>query len=168
MPLTSCTTKIWRRCSGAFQRALEIQAQVITTEFRCRQQDGSYRYLEVVGQNRLSDPDIAGVVLNSRDISDRKRAEERWREGEKQYRLIFEGSPTPIWIADLETYKFLEVNEAAIQHYGYSREEFMARSTRDIRSGGETERYNKYFENVVKNGRETSWLRGLRPDQKNG
>jgi len=151
---------------AAFQSALENPGRVITHEFRCRHQDGSYRYLEVVGQNRLNDPDITGVVLNSRDITDRKRAEERWREGEKQYRLIFEGSPTPMWIVDLENYKFLEVNEAAIQHYGYTREEFMARSTRDIRSGGETERYTKYVENVVKKGTETFGRGGLWRHQK--
>src|SRR3569833_2870576 len=151
---------------AAFQSALDTPGRVITHEFRCRHQDGSYRYLEVVGQNRLNDPEITGVVLNSRDITDRKRAEERWREGEKQYRLIFEGSPTPMWIVDLENYKFLEVNEAAIQQYGYTREEFMARSTRDIRSGGETERYTKYIENVVKKGTETFGRGGLWRHQK--
>jgi len=151
---------------AAFQSAIENPGRVITHEFRCRHQDGSYRFLEVVGQNRLGDPDITGVVLNSRDISDRKRAEERWREGEKQYRLIFEGSPTPMWIVDLQNYKFLEVNEAAIQHYGYTREEFMTRSTRDIRAGGETERYNKYVENVIKKGPESSGRAGLWRHQK--
>jgi len=151
---------------AAFQSAIDNPEKVITHEFRCRHQDGSYRVLEIVGQNRLSDPDIAGVVLNSRDISDRRRAEERWREGERQYRVIFEGSPTPMWIVDLETYKFLEVNEAAIFQYGYSREEFMTRSTRDIRSGGETERYNKYVENVIKNGPATSGRAGLWRHQK--
>jgi two-component system, cell cycle sensor histidine kinase and response regulator CckA len=154
---------------AAFQSAVESPGKVITHEFRCRHHDGSYRFLEIVGQNCLNDPDIAGVVLNSRDISDRRRAEERWREGEKQYRLIFEGSPTAMWIVDLETHKFLEVNEAAINHYGYSREEFMGRATGNIRSGGETERYNKYVENVIKNGPETSGRAGLwRHQKKNG
>src|SRR6185437_4603387 len=55
-----------------FQRALENPGQVITTEFRCRRLDSFYCYLEVVGQNRLDDPEIAGVVLNTRDITDRK------------------------------------------------------------------------------------------------
>jgi PAS domain S-box-containing protein len=151
---------------GAFQRAIENPDQVITHEFRYRKQDGSYCHLEVVGQNHLNDPDISGVVINTRDISDRKRAEARLREGEKQYRLIFEGSPTPMWVMDLETYKFLEVNEAAIQHYGYGREEFLARSTRDIRSGGETERYVKYVEDIIKTNPETSGRAGLWRHQK--
>src|SRR6185437_15638109 len=57
----------------AFKRALENPDEVITHEFRCRCADESWCHLEVVGQNRLSDPEIAGVVLNTRDISDRKR-----------------------------------------------------------------------------------------------
>ncbi|HVZ17525.1 MAG TPA: PAS domain S-box protein, partial [Terriglobales bacterium] len=154
---------------GAFQRAIDHPDQVIIHEFRYRKQDGTYCYLEVVGQNHLNDPDISGVVINTRDISDRKRAEAGLREGEKQYRLIFEGSPTPMWVMDLETQKFLEVNEAAVQQYGYSREEFLARSTRDIRPGGETERYVKYVENVIKKNPETSGRGGLwRHQRKNG
>ncbi|MEI9962240.1 MAG: PAS domain-containing protein [Limisphaerales bacterium] len=38
-----------------------------------------------------------------------------------------------MWVFDLETLAFLEVNESAIQHYGYSREEFLAMTIRDIR-----------------------------------
>jgi PAS domain S-box-containing protein len=135
---------------AVFKRALENPGEVITHEFRCHHQDGSWCHLEVVGQNRLDDPEIAGVVLNSRDISDRKRAESRLREGEKQYRMIFEGSPTPMWVTDLETLRFLEVNEATVQHYGYSREEFLAMDGHDIRSTGETERYVRYINEVVR------------------
>jgi two-component system cell cycle sensor histidine kinase/response regulator CckA len=152
---------------GAFKRALENPQQVITQEFRCRRRDGSFCHLEAVGQNRLHDPEITGVVLNSRDISDRKRAEAGLLEGEKQYRLIFEGSPTPMWVTDLETSRFLEVNEAAVQHYGYSREEFLAKTAHDIRSTGETERYKKYVEEVVKKHPETNFGRvGLWEHQK--
>ena len=134
----------------AFQRALEHPDEVITHEFRCRKQDGSWCHLEVVGQNRLGDPEIAGVVLNTRDINDRKLAEAQLRESEKQYRLIFEGSPTPMWVTDLETLTFLEVNEAALQQYGYSRSDFLSMEGRGIRASGETERYANYINEVVK------------------
>jgi PAS domain S-box-containing protein len=155
---------------AAFKRALENPGEVITHEFRCHRQDGSWCHLETVGQNRLDDPEIAGVVLNSRDISDRKRAEAGRREGEKQYRLIFEGSPTPMWVIDLETLRFLEVNDATVQHYGYSREEFLAMGGKDIRSTGETERYIRYINEVVRKqpesgiGRAGMW----RHQKKNG
>ena len=75
-----------------------------------------------------------GIVINCRDVTDRWRAEEDVRSSEKQYRLLFQGNPNPMWVFDLETLAFLEVNEAATRHYGYSREEFLAMTIADIRS----------------------------------
>jgi diguanylate cyclase (GGDEF)-like protein/PAS domain S-box-containing protein len=51
----------------------------------------------------------------------------------EEYRLLFEGNPHPMWIFDQETMKFLKVNAAAVAHYGYSEEEFLAKSLREIR-----------------------------------
>jgi PAS domain S-box-containing protein len=56
-----------------------------------------------------------------------------------RYKSIFDGSPLPMWIFDTETLAFLDVNEAAIKHYGYTREEFLGMTIRDIRSGGSVE-----------------------------
>ena len=40
--------------------------------------------------------------------------------------MLFEASPLPMWVYDAETLAFLAVNDAAVRHYGYSREEFLA------------------------------------------
>jgi hypothetical protein len=67
------------------------------------------------------------------------KREENWNnreklaENEEKYRLLFENNPNPMWIYDLETLNFLEVNRAAIEHYGYTREEFLAMTLKDIR-----------------------------------
>ena len=47
--------------------------------------------------------------------------------------MLFEASPLPMWVYDAETLAFLAVNDAAIRHYGYSRDEFLAMTIRDIR-----------------------------------
>jgi PAS domain S-box-containing protein len=52
---------------------------------------------------------------------------------EEKYKTLFYKSPLPKWIYDQNTLQFLEVNEAAIRHYGYSQEEFMNMTIRDIR-----------------------------------
>lgn len=51
----------------------------------------------------------------------------------EQYRLAFERNPQPMWVYDLDSLSFIAVNDAAIEHYGYSREEFLAMTIRDIR-----------------------------------
>lgn len=55
---------------------------VVTAEFRLRHADGSWRTLEVVANNRLHDPSVRGIIVNSHDITDRVRAEEAIRASE--------------------------------------------------------------------------------------
>jgi PAS domain S-box-containing protein len=52
---------------------------------------------------------------------------------EGRYRMLFEHSPLPMWVVDIDTLRFLGVNEAAIELYGYSRAEFLGMSVRDVR-----------------------------------
>jgi PAS domain S-box-containing protein len=52
---------------------------------------------------------------------------------DERYRPLFALSPQPAWVYDRATLRFLEVNEAAVQHYGWSREQFLAMTIRDIR-----------------------------------
>ncbi len=55
------------------------------------------------------------------------------RESEAQYRNLFDAHPLPLWVYDLESLRFLAVNLAAVTHYGYSREQFLAMKLTDIR-----------------------------------
>jgi len=54
------------------------------------------------------------------------------KKSEEKYRFMFDNNPQPNWIYDAETLAFLEVNEAAINHYGYSREEFLSITIKDL------------------------------------
>ena len=54
-------------------------------------------------------------------------------ESEVGYRQLFEAHPNPMWIYDLETLRFLAVNNAAVSHYGFSRAEFLRMTLADIR-----------------------------------
>lgn len=54
------------------------------------------------------------------------------RESEKNYRDLFEVSPQPMWLYDMETFRILNVNEAAVEHYGYEKEEFLKLTMPDI------------------------------------
>jgi PAS domain S-box-containing protein len=63
---------------------------------------------------------------------ERKKKSAELEESEKRYSDLFQLSPQPMWVFDLETLRFLNVNEAAIRHYGYNHEEFLALTVRDI------------------------------------
>jgi PAS domain S-box-containing protein len=52
---------------------------------------------------------------------------------EQRYRMLFDASPMPMWVYDAETLRFLAVNDAAVRHYGYARDEFLAMRIIDIR-----------------------------------
>jgi PAS domain S-box-containing protein len=73
------------------------------------------------------------VVASFTDISDLKRSEAALRQSEESFRLLFENNPLPMWVYDLDTLRFLAVNDSACTHYGYSQPEFLAMTIADIR-----------------------------------
>ena len=64
---------------------------------------------------------------------ERKKGLQQIKESEKRYSDLFRLNPQPIWIVELDTFKFVQVNNAAIQPYGYSEEEFLNMTILDIR-----------------------------------
>jgi PAS domain-containing protein len=70
---------------------------------------------------------------------------EELSKSEKKYKYLFKNNPMPMWIIDLEDFKFLDVNEAAIMHYGYSYEEFLSMTAYDIRP----KRIKNYLKNLT-------------------
>ncbi len=72
------------------------------------------------------------------DITERKRAEQELRESEQRYRSLFDRNPSPMWVYDFDNLRILDVNQAAVDHYGWSREEFLALTIRELRPPSET------------------------------
>src|SRR5947209_14861348 len=89
-------------------------------------QAGADEYLEAPYEPMRLIAQVARLV-------ERARSEESLRRSEEHYRILFESNPHPMWVYDLETLSFLAVNNAAIHHYGYSREEFFSMTIKDIR-----------------------------------
>ena len=78
---------------------------------------------------------LLGLVyyLLRRDINERRRAEQFLQESEDRHRKLFDNNPHPTWVFDRETLRFLAVNGAAIRKYGYSSDEFLKMTIKDIR-----------------------------------
>lgn len=73
------------------------------------------------------------IIGALRDITEQQQVAMALEASEKRYSDLFHLSPLPMWVYDLQTYRFLDVNKAAIALYGYSREEFLSMSITDIR-----------------------------------
>lgn len=76
---------------------------------------------------------LIGLYGIHTDIRERKRIMRQLEESRKKYRDMFQYSPIPMFVYDTETLQFIDVNEAALSNYGYSKPEFLAMTIRDIR-----------------------------------
>jgi len=100
--------------------------------WRHRKKDGSLIDVEITSHTL----DFAGrrcEVVMASDITARRRAEQALRESEERHRLLFVANPHPMYVHDLKNLRFLAVNDAAVAHYGYTRDEFLGMTLKDIR-----------------------------------
>ncbi len=73
------------------------------------------------------------VLVIARDITDRKRVENELRSSEQKYKLLFDRNPVPLWMISRDELKVIDVNNAAAELYGYSKEEMKGLSVRQFR-----------------------------------
>ena len=74
----------------------------------------------------------------------------------QNYRLLFEGNPMPMWIISKSTLEILNVNQAAVEHYGYTLSEFLALNSKDLRPEEDHEKYVQFIndeKNIHSNNR---------------
>ena len=86
-----------------------------------------------------------GAVAIFRDMTSMLRHSQTLQASETLYREMFAANPLPMWVFDVETLAFLAVNDATINHYGWSREEFLAMKITDICPADEVKRLEQYL-----------------------
>ncbi len=77
----------------------------------------------------------------TKDITESKLAERELIKTETKYRNLFENNPVPMWVMEEGSLRFVDVNNATIQHYGYTRDEFLTMTALDIRQPDEQRRF---------------------------
>jgi two-component system, cell cycle sensor histidine kinase and response regulator CckA len=103
-------------------------------EVSIRRKDGSARWV-LCNLSLLRDEEGCPVVIEGTlvDITAEKQAATERQQSKSSFRLLFASNPHPMYVCDLETLELLEVNDAALAQYGYSREEFLGLRLTDIR-----------------------------------
>jgi two-component system, cell cycle sensor histidine kinase and response regulator CckA len=132
----------------AFAEVLQNPDRTITHEFRFRRRDGTWCWLETVGRDRRDDPAIAGLVLNARDVSERKRAEAQMR----LQSTALESTANGIVITD-RTGTVLWVNPAFTALTGYSAQEIVGQNPRLLKSGKQDQAFYKELWETILAGR---------------
>jgi len=101
--------------------ALDHPGESVTFEGRNRHKDGSWRWFECTARNLLEEPSVNAMVMNFRDITERKEAEETLLESEAKYRTVVENSLVGFYIIQDNLFRF--VNKRFCDIFGYTYEE---------------------------------------------
>jgi PAS domain S-box-containing protein len=102
-------------------------------EDRFERQDGTVYWLKWEVRPWFgANGEVGGIMMFAEDITVHKKSQEKLKKSEARYRLLFENNPFPMWVYELETLKILAVNDAAINRYGFSEEEFLHLTIMDI------------------------------------
>ncbi|MDP1963627.1 MAG: PAS domain S-box protein [Reyranella sp.] len=109
-----------------------------------------------VGERRRGDGRIVAVTFNPlpegggvmtySDVTEARMHAARLAESEENFRYLFRNSPLPMWVYQTETLKFLEVNDVALSKYGYTRDEFLAMTLKDVRPAEDVERLEQWMQ----------------------
>jgi PAS domain S-box-containing protein len=117
-------------------------------EFTLRRADGSPVWLEAVGTNLVNDATIRGIVLNARDVSERKRADRALRESEERYRDLFDNASDLVCMATPDG-SLLYVNQAWQDGTGYTEDEIGEMRLLEIVHPDSRERYSQVLKQVL-------------------
>lgn len=114
------------RVKLTFATELAREGACATIELRMCHRDGSWRDIEMIGTNLVADPVVGGIVVNSRDVTDRKRIEreriatlEALQASEEKYRFVAESASNAILAVD-ESGTILYANHASEETFGHS------------------------------------------------
>lgn len=133
-----------KRATESLQQAISGEDKFWKEEYRFKLADGSTAHIIDRGIIiRDENGKAVRMVGTLNNITERKKAEQRLQESEEKYRHLFENNPQPMWIYNPDTLKFVEINKAAVSHYGYTEKEFLDMTLVDIRPPEEVDAMKK-------------------------
>lgn len=100
----------------------QMQGVPVTSEFRVRHADGTWRYLEAVGQDVRNELSMGAILVSYRDATERKRADHALRVSEERFRRLFDAGIVGVGVSD-DSGAWLEANDQLLRILGFSRED---------------------------------------------
>jgi len=134
-----------------FEEVLSQYNHVKILEFRIKRADGKYIWIEATFHNLLHEVAIGAVVIHFRDISSRKLFEEVLKSSEEKYRNLFNNNPSAIFIWDPQNFSIIEVNDAAVKEYGYTRAEFKKLAVHELVVSRELPEFKNLAKSIIAN-----------------
>ncbi len=134
--------------SWFFADILSKPGIAINNGYRCLHKDGAFRHLEAVGVNRLDEPGVGAIIINFRDVTERKRAEQALLESEERFRAVFESALIGIARLDLGN-RIVDANRALQEMFGYLLDELRGRPLRDFVHADEAEASARDFKDLA-------------------
>jgi PAS domain S-box-containing protein len=136
----------YRDLAAQFYRR-QVKARVPLTyfEFPAVTRDATEVWIGQNVQLIIKDDEVLELQAIARDITAGKQIEQQLLDSERRYRRLFEANPLPMWVYDRDLLTFLAVNNAAVDHYGFSREEFLKLTINDIRPSEDIPAFLKFI-----------------------
>jgi PAS domain S-box-containing protein len=120
-------------------------------EYRQLDGSGKWRHVEAVGNDRLGDPAVDGVIITVRDIAERKAAEEALRQSEERFRAYVQHSSDMITVLDAKG-RLKYASPAAKQVLGWEDDEYLGRSAYKLVHPDDHEQARQAFAEAIQKG----------------
>jgi PAS domain S-box-containing protein len=125
------------RNAEAVEAVLEAPEEPRTVKVRFRHADGSWCWIEATMRNRLEDDVIGGILLNSRDITERERREQEYRELAEEYETLLDSADDAIFLIDVDTsdgvtFQFDRLSPAYERQTGITTEQVRGQTPREV------------------------------------
>ncbi len=138
----SFTSGQWKQSADIFS----LGQKVGVIEVAYTEKKENVKEWPFINEERAMLESVAGIISNA---IDRRKAQKEIAESEERYRYLFHNNPALIFIWDLETLEILEVNQVALQTYGYTREELLQLSVTQLRPTEDQHRIREFAKRML-------------------
>ncbi|HWS46333.1 MAG TPA: PAS domain S-box protein [Acidimicrobiia bacterium] len=132
------------RVAETFTKALSTSGSIAPFEVRVLHEDGTYHLFETRANSMFDDPAIGGIIVSSRDLTDRRHIETSLHQAEARFEQVFENAAVGMTLVDAQG-RFTRVNAAYGRMLGMTAPEILARTIYDVSEPADIERTRLAF-----------------------